>query len=230
MSDGSVTNWITAVRAQDDPTAIERLWLRCQPTLLKLGRRWAGTSTGRAVYDEQDLAQHAFFALYQGLVVGKYPDVRKRDDLWRLLAVIASRKGQDESRRLGARKRSDHTVDRISPDLLDQLPSDALTPDAIAAATDECRHLLDRLQDPTLEQIAMLKLTGRTNEEIADETRYSVRSVNRMLSLIRQIWTEESSSANESAPAPDSTDPVHPAPTPSPSPSPSTAKRHNNES
>ncbi len=229
MSDGSVTNWISAVRAQDDPTAVERLWLRCQPTLLKLGRRWAGASTGRAVYDEQDLAQHAFFALYQGLVVGKFADVRKRDDLWRLLAVIASRKGQDQSRRLGARKRSEQKVDRISPDLLDQLPSDALTPDAIAAATDECRHLLDRLQDPTLEQVAMLKLTGRTNEEIAEETRYSLRSVNRMLGLIRQIWTEESPA--EPAPAAGSppAETAHPASSPV-SASPSTAKRHNRES
>lgn len=229
MSDGSVTNWISAVRAQDDPTAVERLWLRCQPTLLKLGRRWAGASTGRAVYDEQDLAQHAFFALYQGLVVGKFADVRKRDDLWRLLAVIASRKGQDQSRRLGARKRSEQKVDRISPDLLDQLPSDALTPDAIAAATDECRHLLDRLQDPTLEQVAMLKLTGRTNEEIAEETRYSLRSVNRMLGLIRQIWTEESPSEPAPAAGPPPAETVHPASLPI-SASPSTAKRHNRES
>lgn len=197
LTDGSVTNWITSVRTQDDPTAVERLWRRCEPTLLKLGRRWTSSQQGRAVYDEHDLAQHAFYALYQGLVVGKFPDVRKRDDLWRLLAVIATRKGHDQSRRLGARKRSGGKVAQVDQEILDQLPDESVSPDVAAAAADECRHLLDRLQDPTLEQVAMLKLTGRTNEEIADETQYSLRSVHRMLKLIREVWMQDAAGTPE---------------------------------
>jgi len=198
LTDGSVTNWITSVRTQDDPTAVERLWRRCEPTLLKLGRRWTSHQQGRAVYDEQDLAQHAFYALYQGLVVGKFPDVRKRDDLWRLLAVIATRKGHDQSRRQGARKRSGGgKVAQVDQEILDQLPDESISPDVAAAAADECRHLLDRLQDPTLEQVAMLKLTGRTNEEIAEETQYSLRSVHRMLKLIREVWIQDAAEASQ---------------------------------
>ena len=49
-------------------------------------------------------------------------------------------------------------------------------------------NVLDKLDDWTLVRIAVDKLHGYTNEEIADRLDMSLRSVERKLRLIRTIW------------------------------------------
>jgi DNA-directed RNA polymerase specialized sigma24 family protein len=56
--------------------------------------------------------------------------------------------------------------------------------------------LLGRLGDETLRQIAIAKLEGYKNLEIAEQLGLSLRSVQRKLSLIRQTWSEEPADAN----------------------------------
>ena len=45
------------------------------------------------------------------------------------------------------------------------------------------------LPDQSLRDVASLRFEGYSNEEIAKETGISLRSVERKLKVIRQIWT-----------------------------------------
>ncbi|MFO0943195.1 MAG: ECF-type sigma factor [Pirellulales bacterium] len=54
----------------------------------------------------------------------------------------------------------------------------------------ECFELINMLGDPNLEQVAMLKFEGYTNDEIADKLNKTRRTIQRMLKLIRDLWQE----------------------------------------
>jgi DNA-directed RNA polymerase specialized sigma24 family protein len=50
--------------------------------------------------------------------------------------------------------------------------------------------LLSQLPPP-LQQLTLAKLEGYTNEEIAQQSSCSLRSVERQLRLIREMWSQE---------------------------------------
>ena len=54
---------------------------------------------------------------------------------------------------------------------------------------DNLRRLLDVLDDDALRHIAQLKFEGYTNEEIAGTLGCVLRTVERKLERIREIWT-----------------------------------------
>jgi DNA-directed RNA polymerase specialized sigma24 family protein len=56
---------------------------------------------------------------------------------------------------------------------------------------EELQRLLDLLEDEELVQIALLKLEGCTNPEIADRVDRSLPTVERRLRLIRSTWQRE---------------------------------------
>ena len=50
---------------------------------------------------------------------------------------------------------------------------------------------LSKLDDEELEQVALRKLDGFTNDEVAERLGYSRRTIQRMLNVIRKCWEEE---------------------------------------
>jgi DNA-directed RNA polymerase specialized sigma24 family protein len=56
---------------------------------------------------------------------------------------------------------------------------------------EQLRRLLSLLPDEQLRVIAVAKMEGRTNKEIAGEMDCAVRTVERRLGYIRAIWREE---------------------------------------
>ena len=68
-----------------------------------------------------------------------------------------------------------------------------LTPEFAAECAEQFEKLLAALNDKTLQQIAVSKMEGYTNEELACEFKVSLRSIERKLSLIRRTWEEEKS-------------------------------------
>jgi DNA-directed RNA polymerase specialized sigma24 family protein len=64
------------------------------------------------------------------------------------------------------------------------------TPEDAAQFSDACEYLFSRLDEPTLKTIALRKLHGYTNEEIAQELRVTPRTIDRKLRLIRAVWEE----------------------------------------
>ena len=60
-----------------------------------------------------------------------------------------------------------------------------------AAVSEQCSRLLDLLDDPSLRNIALLKLEGHTNEEIATKLNCVTTTVERKLARIRSKWQPE---------------------------------------
>jgi DNA-directed RNA polymerase specialized sigma24 family protein len=71
---------------------------------------------------------------------------------------------------------------------LDQFLADDPTPEVLAMLAEEHDRLLAVLGDDTLRQVALHKLEGFTNEEVAQRLGITCRSVERKLQRIRTRW------------------------------------------
>src|SRR5262249_4857887 len=129
--------------------------------LVQLARARLQARPGLAAYDE-DVALSAFKSLCLGAERGRFPQLHDRDDLWRLLAVMTVRKAIDLQRRQQARVEASDTD-------VEQLLSREPPPELAAELAEDYRQLLDRLADPRLRAIALLKVEGYSNEEIAQQ-------------------------------------------------------------
>jgi len=56
---------------------------------------------------------------------------------------------------------------------------------------EQFQQLLGRLGDQVLREVALLKLDGYSNEEIAEKLQCGLRTVERRLRTIRAVWAEE---------------------------------------
>jgi hypothetical protein len=56
---------------------------------------------------------------------------------------------------------------------------------------DELRFLLGKLVDPNLKTIALKKMEGYTDEEIAQQQNCVRRTIVRKLGVIRKLWADE---------------------------------------
>ena len=65
------------------------------------------------------------------------------------------------------------------------------TPEEASEVADECRRLLDLLDEPELRQIALWKVEGYTHEEIAERLDCVPRTIERKVSRIRLLWRNE---------------------------------------
>jgi DNA-directed RNA polymerase specialized sigma24 family protein len=177
----TVTKWIAALRQGDDASAKE-LWHRYFQRLMNFARSRMG-AISKAVYDEEDAAISTFRVLCENLKTGKYPDIADGDEFWRLMLTVAVRKISRRVEYESAAKRCDSSANRVDESL-------ALAKESNQVAI-EYQELLSKLNDPNLERVAVLKLDGYTNEEIATAINRTRRTVQRMLDLIRDLWREE---------------------------------------
>src|SRR5262245_21714038 len=92
-SEGSITGWLTALKS-GDVAAAQPLWERYHRQLIALARQKL-QSARRRVADEEDVVQNAFHSFFKGVLRGRFPQLRDRDNLWRLLVVITARKALD---------------------------------------------------------------------------------------------------------------------------------------
>ena len=63
------------------------------------------------------------------------------------------------------------------------------SPEFAAQAAEEFRRLLGLLGDDSLREVALRKMEGYTNKQIADQLGCIEQTVERKLRSIRQIWT-----------------------------------------
>jgi DNA-directed RNA polymerase specialized sigma24 family protein len=195
---GSVTIWIAAVRAGDQEAA-SQLWRRYFESLVRLARSKLQSKARRAA-DEEDVALCAFDSFYGGMARGRFPDIADRHDLWRLLVTIAARKASDQNRWESQQKRGGGRVVRESDlmagpepewDALAQIVGAEPSPEFAAMVADECGTRLQGLPDESLRQVALLKMEGYLNEEIAARLGCGLRTVARKLEFIRNAWQDE---------------------------------------
>lgn len=198
--DDPITRWIDGLRAGDDE-AIANLWNHYFDRLVRLARARLGTSP-RRVADEEDIAVSVFRCLCAGAETGRLAEIGHRDDLWRVLVTMTVRKTIDQQRRDGNAKRGGGKVrgesmftgphgDERTPGL-QRFGDGSPTPDMLLIMEEEGRRLLDALEDDALRQVALWKLEGYTNDEIAERIGLTTRSVERKLQRIRERWTQES--------------------------------------
>jgi len=195
--EGSITGWIAGMRA-GDLAAAQPLWEHYFARMVDLARarlRAAGPRGRDAASDEEDAALSAFDSLCAGLARGQFPQLADRDDLWRLLVVITTRKVRAQARRKLRQKRGAGQVqlacDVGEPDSDDDLLARAVgtepTPEFAAMVAEEYRRLLDRLGDDVLRKVAILRMEGFTTDAIADQLGCARRTVARQLALIRRV-------------------------------------------
>ena len=69
----------------------------------------------------------------------------------------------------------------------DAMEGDDPTPEEAAILAEEVENLLGRLRDPALRQLAVWKLEGYTNAEIAERQGCSLPTIERRLAIIRRL-------------------------------------------
>ena len=198
-SEGSVTRWVTALKA-GDADAAQPLWERYHRQLISLARRKLDASRRRGA-DEEDVVQSAFHSFFKGVTHGRFPQLNDRDNLWRLLVVITARKALDQLAHEHSKRRGGGTLQgesRIAPTgagwddaAIEQVVGAEPTPEFAAQVAEQYQRLLDLLGDESLRQVAVWKMEGCTNDEVAAKLDCSRRTVARKLETIRIIWSQE---------------------------------------
>ena len=121
-----------------------------------------------------------------------------RDELWKLLVTVTLRKARNAARRhrRDARdyRREEGFDDRDATgrgDHIERFTAPEPTPADAVAFNDELERLLHALGDPLLRRIALFKLEGYTNKEIARELdNCTERTIERKLARIRTRWAQ----------------------------------------
>jgi DNA-directed RNA polymerase specialized sigma24 family protein len=191
---GSVSRWIEGLK-EGDSRAAGPLWDRFHRRIVGLARARLGNAGGFGA-DEEDAALSAFLDLFEGAPRGKFPQLEDRDDFWSLLAVITARKVSDIKKRQMRDKRGGHRtlgtsdLDDGGPAALEQVAGPGPTPELSMIMAEECRLRLDALEEP-FRQVALLRLDGRSNEQIALEMGCTTRTVIRRINSIRDAWRRD---------------------------------------
>jgi DNA-directed RNA polymerase specialized sigma24 family protein len=195
-TEGSVTHWIDAIKT-GDAAAAQKLWEAYFQKLVGLARTRLG-NTPRRAGDEEDVAVSAFNSFCQGVAHDRFPQLSDRDDLWRVLVRITACKAVDQINRdrrkkrrpTGAALQGESAFAGLEGGIA-QVVGDEPTPAFAAQVAEEYERLLRSLDNAEYRQLAVWKLEGYSNEEIAVKLKCAVRSVERKLQLIRNVWASE---------------------------------------
>ena len=196
---GSVTRLIIDLRS-DEPAvrevAARLVWGRYFQELLVLARSHLSARI-RCREDEEDILQSMYKSFCIRQRRGDF-DLANRDELWNLLVRITLRKARNtanrhlQGRRDVRREDAEAAVSNSRGDLpgtiLDQIDSDGPTPAEAALLNEALERRFQMLNDADLRQIALWKLEGYTNAEIAAQLDCTVRTVERKLERIRAYW------------------------------------------
>jgi RNA polymerase sigma factor (sigma-70 family) len=196
-SRGSVSHWIAALK-EGDQAAAQPLWERYYRQLVALARKKLRSARRRAA-DEEDVVQNAFHSFFRAVGQGRFPQLDDRDSLWRLLVVITANKALKQLAHDHRQKRGGTSGGQIGIYAIGQVDDAALmqfvgaepTPEFAAQVADEYRRLLDLLGDESLRRVAVWKMEGYGNDEIAEKLDCSRRTVARKLEAIRMLWSKE---------------------------------------
>jgi RNA polymerase sigma factor (sigma-70 family) len=194
----SITDLLPALIAGDS-VAEHRVWDAFFANLCRVAhhRLTAGRIRGA---DEEDVAISAFASVCRRLQRGDFPELNSRDDMWRLLVTVTERKAytllRDERRqkRGGGKLNGESVFQNLESSQghhgLDAIASAEPSPEFEATMAEVVRNLLGALDEQT-RRIALLKVEGHRNEDIAAQLGRSIPTIERKLKLIRSIWSEK---------------------------------------
>jgi len=195
MAEDDVTRWISQL-ARGDESAAQRIWERYFSRLVHLAREKL-EGLPRRVADEEDVALSAMHSCYRRLAAGQYPELKDREDFWRLLVTITAHKALDQLRAARRAKRGMGHVQGESafdsPEApqrargIEQVMGNEPTPELAALTAETCQELLGQLDD-SLRAVVVSRLEGYSNAEIADKLECALRTVERKLARVRKRW------------------------------------------
>jgi RNA polymerase sigma factor (sigma-70 family) len=186
---GSVSGWVSQLQ-DDGDAATQRLWERYFRRMVGLARarlRGAGMPG-----EEEDIALSAFASFCQAARQRRFPQLANREDLWRLLVLLTARKVRHRRRLEQTQKRGGMARSSDFELEVDEIVGREPTPEFAVQVAEELESRLARLKKEDLVAIALRKLDGYTNDEIAAQLGCARSTVERRLRLIRLQWSEES--------------------------------------
>ncbi len=194
----SVTDWIGDLK-RGDQRASQKIWDRYIANLIRVANRKLGAAQ-RRVADAEDVVVMAFTNFLSHVERGGFSQLNDRDDLWQILVMLTERRAIDQIRRQNpkapAKTFGESAVGRADSKSsnfgLDDLAGDTPTPAFAVLALEQFERKLNLLGDEILKQIAIAKMNGDRNQEIAEQLNISLRSVERKLAFIRDIWQRDS--------------------------------------
>ncbi|OYP35756.1 ECF-type sigma factor [Rhodopirellula sp. MGV] len=197
----NITAWIDGVR-DGDSLAAQALWSAYFDKLTRVAsKQLAGART--AARDGEDIALSAFKSFCLAAEQGRFEKLIDRESLWPLLVSIAANKSVDAMRHENRKKRGGTgTADESTPhggrvhaDLsADQFLGHGPTPEMAVELSEQFNLLLERLDksgDPMLRLIAIAKCSGESTGEIAAQLDCARRTIERKMTLIRRLLTEQ---------------------------------------
>jgi DNA-directed RNA polymerase specialized sigma24 family protein len=194
----SVTEWIDAAVRGDHNLALQRIWERYFRRLVGLAKSRMKGLPG--VSDEEDVASQAFSHLILGLIGGRFPTLRDRDDLWNILVTITAHEANDRRKyELALMRDTNRTISEWSlvggensgESGFDTVVGVGPTAEFMAIVAEKYKRLLNLLADDQLRQIAVASMECYTQDEIAEKVGCSTRDVGRKLVDIRRVWNLE---------------------------------------
>src|SRR5262245_22032564 len=183
---GSVSRLLGGLRDGDDE-AVRQLWQRYFRPLVRLAGR-ALSSRGGEPSDAEDVALSAFWELCQQAAHPEttLPRLHNRANLWKLLACFTARRALDLARKEGRRRRVVAEEPALGEGGFESFAGRGPPPEFGAAVAD----LLECLPADELRRIAVAKMEGHTNAEIARGLGRSLSTVERKLQVIRALWRD----------------------------------------
>jgi DNA-directed RNA polymerase specialized sigma24 family protein len=192
---GSVTALLQRLKDEQNPadeSAAKHVCNRYFQRLASLARsrtNWKNLGLS----DEEDVACVVLTRLLIGLRDGRFPGLSNRESLWRLLVTMTLRENRDQLRNERREKRGGGRVQREADFDREDLfiaASREPTGDDLVILADEIRQGFLRLKDDELRELALAKIEGYTDQELATRLGISVRTVERRLQKIRQRWSD----------------------------------------
>ncbi|MEM7783984.1 MAG: ECF-type sigma factor [Planctomycetota bacterium] len=182
---GSVTVWINDLKNQKSEEALEWLWIRFASRLSAVASKRLKNSKCR-INDGESVASEAFAEFFS-----KSPEdfekLVNREDLWQILTMIAERRAIDAIRHENTKKLGgDHTIQDDAP--LNFVPGKTSSPDMELILVEAVNERLSMLKKPIQRQLAVMRMEGHSNVEIAKRMGIKPSSVDSELKSIRRIW------------------------------------------
>ena len=188
----SVSEWIESMK-QGDIAAYSQLWQRYYSQLITNARNMlTSRRTGKETFDEEDVLQSVFFALFKGIENGKFPNLVDRNGLWRLLIVMTERRTIGKIKHDNAQKRGGKV--RIFP-LYGKKTGSQLYFDIEGAPTpqpqtvEELVKTVDEMMagcNKTEKRIVVERMIGHELNDIAARMEISTATIGRKLSYLKE--------------------------------------------